>query len=538
MNKKDLKLKSLQKLSLIAIGISSLVACGGGGGGSSGGSTPIPTPSPTPSPSSNLKPLVFTQDTLNIDKVGQHRLWHLTVTNPNNFDVIIDGHLPYENGQVSISPYLEVDPATPYGPTDPTYYAVKGGSNNCLDIINKPVTVFGENSGLKAGQSCTYTFNALWALNIESQTQFSFNLRYQIYESANAQNRGVVAANCQKLGYGNQCLTGTNNPITYTLLNVSNKVNINNNSISMDTISLSGNYLWSQPVNTINILRKPLSYNSNTNTLTIGAVDWAKYQTSSYYDQIILTPNYNGDVAYNFNGFYGVTGVDGYNVLPEQSYYGTVANTVVGRNNVVYSNWGSAGIGSFEYVYPLDTTTNTISSNNRLPDPVSFQGRGSFVAAVDVNSNILGVGFFPEIDDWYQVAGCFIKNGAGYNNFVKLNTSGLGDYPVQNPQINYNYPLGFYSHATDNNYYNFSSFVYSTGPAPRTLNRRSLVDIANCRMSPDNYYTEEGAYYQQGNASLYKPNSQFVLVYGLIGMVSTDTYILPASMMSNGLDGQ
>ena len=24
-----------------------------------------------------------------------------------------------KNGQVSISPYLEVDPATPYGPTDP-----------------------------------------------------------------------------------------------------------------------------------------------------------------------------------------------------------------------------------------------------------------------------------------------------------------------------------------------------------------------------------------------------------------------------------
>ena len=48
--------------------------------------------------------------------------------------------------------------------------------------------------------------------------------------------------------------------------------------------------------------------------------------------------------------------------------------------------------------------------------------------------------------------------------------------------------------------------------------------------------TEE--YYQQGNASLYKPNSQFVLVYGLIGGVNTDTYILPANMMSNGLDGQ
>lgn len=65
-----------------------------------------------------------------------------------------------------------------------------------------------------------------------------------------------------------------------------------------------------------------------------------------------------------------------------------------------------------------------------------------------------------------------------------------------------------------------------------------LVDIANCRMSSDNYYTEDGAYYQQGNGSYYKPNSQFVLVGGAIGGVSTDTYILPASMMSNGLDGQ
>ena len=536
MNKKDLKLKSLQKLSLIAIGISSLVACGGGGGGSSGGSTPIPTPSPTPSPSSNLKPLVFTQDTLNIDKVGQHRLWHLTVTNPNNFDVIIDGHLPYENGQVSISPYLEVDPATPYGPTDPTYYAVKGGSNNCLDIINKPVTVFGENSGLKAGQSCTYTFNALWALNIESQTQFSFNLRYQIYESANAQNRGVVAANCQKLGYGNQCLTGTNNPITYTLLNVSNKVNLNNGET--DTISLSGNYLWSQTYGLPALHRKPLTYNSNTNNLTIGSIDYTDPNSLGNGDPVDLTPNYNGNIAYSGASVSGSSVSDYYNVLPEQSYYGTVANTVVGRNNVVYSNWGSNGIGSFEYVYPLNTATNTISSNNRLPDPVSFQGYGSFVAAVDVNSNILGVGFFPEIDDWYQVAGCFIKNGAGYNNFVKLNTSGLGDYPVQNPQINYNYPLGFYSHATDNNYYNFSSFVYSTGPAPRTLNRRSLVDITNCRMSPDNYYSENGYFAPANNASAYTPNSQFVLVSGIINGVQMDTYILPASMMSNGLDGQ
>lgn len=535
MNKKDLKLKSLQKLSLIAIGISSLVACGGGGGGSSGGSTPIPTPSPTPSPSSNLKPLVFTQDTLNIDKVGQHRLWHLTVTNPNNFDVIIDGHLPYENGQVSISPYLEVDPATPYGPTDPTYYAVKGGSNNCLDIINKPATAFGENSGLKAGQSCTYTFNALWALNIESQTQFSFNLRYQIYESANAQNRGVVAANCQKLGYGNQCLTGTNNPITYTLLNVSNKVNLNNGET--DTISLSGNYLWSQTFNSLVVNRKPLIYNSNNNTLNIGNTDWTKTMLGPVADAVYLTPNYNGDVAYDSIGIFGVTGVDGYNVLPEQSYYGTVANTVVGRNNVVYSNWGSAGVGLFEYVYPLDTATNTISSNNRLPDPVSFQGYGAYAMAADENANIVGVGFFPEIDDWYQVAGCFIKNGAGYNNFTQINSSGLGNY-LWNSQDNYNYPLGFYSHATDNNYYNFSSFVYSTGPAPRILNRRSLVDIANCRMSPDNYYSENGYFAPANNASAYTPNSQFVLVSGIINGVQMDTYILPASMMSNGLDGQ
>lgn len=57
-------------------------------------------------------------------------------------------------------------------------------------------------------------------------------------------------------------------------------------------------------------------------------------------------------------------------------------------------------------------------------------------------------------------------------------------------------------------------------------------------MSSDNYYTEDGAYYQQGNGSYYKPNSQFILVGGAIGGVSTDTYILPASMMSNGLDGQ
>lgn len=107
-----------------------------------------------------------------------------------------------------------------------------------------------------------------------------------------------------------------------------------------------------------------------------------------------------------------------------------------------------------------------------------------------------------------------------------------------NSQDNYNYPLGFYSHATDNNYYNFSSFVYSTGPAPRTLNRRSLVDIANCKMSPDNYYSENGYFAPANNASSYTPNSQFVLVSGIINGVQMDTYILPASMMSNGLDGQ
>jgi hypothetical protein len=37
------------------------------------------------------------------------------------------------------------------------------------------------------------------------------------------------------------------------------------------------------------------------------------------------------------------------------------------------------------------------------------------------------------------------------------------------------------------------------------------------------------------NIGSYTPNSKFILLFKMLGQ---DTYILPASMMSNGLDGQ
>lgn len=515
-------MKKLQKLSIIALGVGSLVACNGGGGSSGGSTPPNPNPTPTSTPSSTLQPLVFTQDTLNIDKVGQHRIWHLTVKNPNPYSVIIHGNLPDAEGVASRYDIFEIDPNTPVGPSNVIDYAIGGGGeNNCIDALA------GQNyiSTLKAGQSCTYTFDAMWAMNAESTTQFSFKLRYLLSEENNPNNYGLVQENCsQQSTY--QCLNGTNNPITYTLLNVSQKVDVN--PATSDSFAPSGDYMWHQTASSTQ--RHPITYNANTNTLNIGSQNYSNVNGG---DGVVT--NYSGTMAYAGPLIFGSTVSDYYMPLPEQNNGYGMDWTIVGWNGGVYSARPSSMVGDIQYVYPLDQTTNTISFNTKLPDPVKFQGKNGGPYVINQNGSIYGLNYYSGPEGTGMAYGCFVNNGAGYNNYTLVETNGLSDLfgglikPNGDDYVG-GLKSGYYTYAM-----NYGANFHSTvGGGQKDLRVVSLLDFNTCQLSTDNFLVASN-YIGGGDIGSYIPNAKFILLFKMLGQ---DVYILPASLMSNGLNGQ
>ncbi|MBX9890641.1 MAG: hypothetical protein K2X94_05230 [Amoebophilaceae bacterium] len=495
---------SIKKI-LITLITSALFACNGGGGGSSGGDTPSPTPSPSPSPTpSVLQALTITQTPLNIDKVGQHRIWTLTLTNPNSVPVTVSTTNLSQN-------YFNVDANTPIGPTNPIQFAMAGGNNNCLDTINKGLP-------LAANQSCIYKFNAMWAANESGLTDFSFNLTYFLRNTNN--DMFYVQKNCSPIiippsATATPCATGTNAAIQYSLLNLTSKANID---VSLSPkISMDGTNMWTTNSNYSVNNRSTLSYNNVNNSLTVGQINYTYASNANF-----VAVNTSGLSAYSNGQALG----DNSGALID--YNGNIdsgQNQKYGLDGIIYSGTYSKGINLPQYVYTVNQATNQITAP--LPAPVAFAGLYSALYAVDKDSNIFGLN--GNNDGTNQHWGCFTKNGAGYNNWTDINENGLLDF---NPAVGsyiMNTTQGLYSQAkTDafgqdkSGYCDMQSFF--NGVCSNSITSAHLIDLNTCEVSKTNYLIDW--------------NRTFISTKNYILVFTGSYYVLPSSKLSNGLNGQ
>lgn len=510
---------------LLASTTFSLVACNGGGGSSGGGSNPSPTPSPTPTPiSTKLQALTITQDVLNIDKVGQHRLWHLTLTNPNNSTVYLLDKMPNSDG-TSGNNLFSIDATTSIGPTNPLAYAVAGGNNNCLDYINN-------GTGLTAGQSCTYTFNAQWAVNVGNVSNYSFNLNYIMSDDLGDLTRQfIVKNNCVDTGglYDYHCATGTNNSINYSLVNLNKKIHFSNGTGNSVFTSSSGNYIWywTYTSTTSSINRAPVSYDANSNTLILQSPDYVSTYDSVTYQ--IIHPSLDGSIGYLNSGVaYGNNSwTDGVGYLPLLPNTGSGYQYMnYGLDGQLRAATGSTSSTNSQPVYIMNQSTTVFSIQSTLSSPVQFQGDSTGLYAVDANSNLFGYNSYDNLWQW----GCFTKNGSGYDNWKKLDENGFeGFNPATHGYFTKEYNNQIYYPVYKNSYRDF----LSTNSYLKVFYSDNFTDFNACQVSANNYLVE----YNNGGNSMYEflSTNQYVLVNsGDIG----DYYYLPASFMSNGLDGQ
>lgn len=494
-------------LTLISL---TLFACNGGGGSSSGGDTPSPTPSPSPSPTPGvLQALTITQTPLNIDKVGQHRIWTLTFTNPNSVPVTVSTSNLSQN-------YFNVDANTPIGPTNPIQFAMAGGNNNCLDTINKGLP-------LAANQSCTYKFNAMWAANESSSTDFSFNLTYFLRNMNN--DMFYVQKNCSPIiippsATATPCATGTNTAIQYSLLNLTSKANID---VSVSPkISIDGTNMWTANYNNNTANRSTLTYDNINNSLNIGQINYTIASGTGPTTNLAL--NTSGLSGYHGTNVYGNNaGV----ITPYNGNYDSLQNQIYGLDGIIYSGTYSKGINLPQYVYTVNQATNQITAP--LPAPVAFAGLYSALYAVDKDSNIFGLN--GDNDGTHQKWGCFTKNGAGYNNWTDINVNGLLDF---NPAVG-SYIMsttqGLYSNArndafglNNDGYCEMQSFF--NGNCSNSITSAHLIDLNKCEVSKTNYLS--------GWNRVYVSTQNYILVF----TTNDNYYVLPSLKLSNGLDGQ
>ena len=546
---------------LIIFATFTLIACNGGGGGSSSGGDPIPTPTPSPA-TTKLKALTLTQDEINIDKVGQHRLWRLTLTNPNPVPVYLvkDANLMF----------FQIDPTSDVGPTNPTRYAVLGGENNCMDIINNSPTPVKEYTSkpLGAGQSCSYIFNTAWAPNESEsgQTNYSFKLSYRLATESdlnifNDPGKYIynVKTGCVE-DYLTSCATGENKAINYTLLHLDQKVNFPYSFPFLNLINpigRTGDYIWfnvarfpdSTRVSTIG--RSPVKYDTNTNTLTIESLDYQYTAWDDGWTDISPFPDYTGYISW---------GTDWQtSTPPDYSTWAPGWRQITGLDTRSYVKADSYGSNHITYVYPVNMSNPEsiheivsydplvyadywkYSYSESLPYPVQFKGYYSDLLSVDVNGSVFGIDMDePDKEVQYNL-GCFTKNtSGGYNNWKKMDYNGFDNYYV------YNYPKTttltgkYYYTIAYNKYVDFRYPYNERGPVYSWFYSQNLIDVNNCQISADNYFlfflkkNETGEFDVVTGEPPAIITEKYILVWGLSGTA----YVLPIDKMSNGLDGQ
>lgn len=435
----------------------------------------------------------------------------MTLTNPNNVPVTVSRSNLSQN-------YFNVDANTPIGPTNPIQFAMAGGNNNCLDTINKELP-------LAANQSCTYQFNAMWAANEESTTNFSFNLTYFLRNTNN--DMFYVQKNCSPIiippsATATPCATGTNTAIQYSLLNLTSKANIDV-SVSPE-ISMDGTNMWTANYNTNTANRSTLTYDNINNSLNIGQINYTIASGTGPTTNLAL--NTSGLSGYHGGNVYGNNA--GF-ITPYNGNYDSIQHQIYGLDGVIYSGTYSKSNDlrkDIQYVYTVDQTTNQITAP--LPSPVEFEGLFSALYAVDKDSNIFGLN--GDNDGTHQKWGCFTKNGAGYNNWTDINVNGLLDFKPGAYDISFT-AQGFYSNAKPDafgldhdGYCEMQSFF--NGTCSTSISSVHLIDLKKCEVSKTNYL------------SGWNTSNIITQNYILVFTGNRNYYVLSSLKLSNGLEGQ
>lgn len=473
-------MKSLHKLSLVAIGISSLVACGGGGGGSSGGSTPSPTPSPTPTPVIAVQPLEITQNIIpSLNKVGSHQIWYMLVKNPNDADIKLLSRGKYYY-------HFDYDANTPINPTK---YAMKydnaisGVESDCLNIINKTNT-------LAAGKSCAYKFDAQWGGNITAETNFKFAMAYDFSITVNGSNQFYSeSAICNTNNIG-KCLPNNQN-LQFNLMNLSNQANDLNgdtamtNNLGGNIISMDGSTYWDNysVANTANVYT--INYNSSTNTYT-------KTLANTY-----TGPQFGGGFAAittTGNNYYG----DGYTQTGEMTTLNNMSNNwcwTYGLDGQIYGD------------SPMDLTSAYLLNQNGINStvtPLTTIGREK---TYGVNTN----GSLWTFSDLQGSMYCYDAT----NNYAKttMNLNGIGfDSMMFRNVIPNNYSLNM---VNNTDYFDINLSL------PMKVNLDYVIDINNCQVNKSQYLVK-----------IVSINQQFG-----IASDGNNFYIESVNQFSNGLNG-
>lgn len=343
----------------------------------------------------------------------------------------------------------------------------------------------------------------------------------------------IVKNNCVENGglYDYHCATGTNSAINYSLVNLNKKVNFPSTMWHSVFNSLSGNYIWywTYTSTTSSINRAPVSYNANSNTLTLQAPDYVFTFDSVIYN--IIHPSLDGSIGYLNSGsaFGNNSWTNGSGGLP------TLPNTGSGYQYMNYgldgqlraAATGSTSSTNSQPVYIMNQSTTVFSIQSTLSSPVQFQGAGSTgLYSVDANGNLFGSNEYNYLQQW----GCFTKNGNGYDNWKKLDENGFDGF---NPAVG-----GVAALPKINNKvyeavktYKYQNFFNQSGYTEFAAEH--YLDMNNCQISSDNYLVQYTHNSTQSGYVGFKVTNQYIIQNGGGGL-----YVLPASFMSNGLDGQ
>lgn len=331
------------KFLVVAIVLTFLAACNGGGGNDS------PRKPPTPTPSSNILPLNISvndlnnnplpNNTIDVFKIGQVLKYKLTFTNPNNFNVTRPqshgGTVIFQDLNWAYAHHKDLYPGA-LGEITGRYYKTTN-TDDCLNVTT-----------IERGQSCSFYTIARNTLNTTTQEDFTYPLEYVFAEASNPTNK-LVVQQCQKTGVANPLYdcSNENKPgyknqfIKYRLVSTTTpfpQIYVGGN------ISNNGDYsaVCTQDDPTT-CTKNSIAYNSNNNSLT--------FTKLTEFTMATDLPNASAVLTADGTTFFGA--------LLKKGGDFTLINSI---NPSQYL--GSYGSGSNRYLTEVQGLDNSIIVNN------------------------------------------------------------------------------------------------------------------------------------------------------------------------------
>lgn len=457
--------------------------------------------SDTSSPSA--KPLEITQNVIpSLNKIGSHQIWYMVIKNPNDFQLDIAG--------------IRFQGLTP-NKLDPTKYvlpydgAINGVTADCLKKFNlSAAEVESGASGLQAGQSCAYKFEARWGYNsgIDPQQKiFPFKMFYSFWNTNSSSIYGELnyeyKDTCTEEN-SHLCLPDNQNLYFNQELKTPLKeldINKVNNLVTAKNISMNGDYAWSINLSESSASVYSINYNSDTNSTNLQ-----------------LESSYSGDWFNNTDS--SVLSYDGLNWF----------------NNIYYQQ-GLIGLNPFynfvQWVYGLDN--NIYGMNYNLPYWFVKLNQNQADIMLSTVTNIANFPTTPNIK--------LLGVSAKLNILVSQFSSGTTRYYCYYAQDGYQNKKEYAGYidpssmvVTPKGYY----FRYRDNITYTDIDKKDLttfninkIDVDNCLTDYSNYFAFDANATEDNYFLALRLNQKFGVVEGLHYQSYMDTY----DSFSNGLNG-